>query len=115
MRRTPEQAARDRIDAQLADCGWIVHDSRKAEFSAGRGIALREVRMSTGPCDYLLLVEERAWLGLSRDHIATSLSIEPDGFEHARFSHRGSLGKVHPLFGNDLPRPLDESNEALAA
>jgi type I restriction enzyme, R subunit len=61
--RTPEQEARDRIDAQLAECGWIVQDSRKADFSAGRGIALREVRMSTGPCDYLLLVD-RAPLGV---------------------------------------------------
>jgi type I restriction enzyme, R subunit len=56
MPRSPEQEARAIIDAQLADCGWLVQDSRKADFSAGGGIALREVRMSTGPCDYLLLV-----------------------------------------------------------
>jgi len=49
MPRMPEQEARAKIDAQLADCGWIVQDSRKADFSAGRGIALREVRMTAGP------------------------------------------------------------------
>ena len=59
--------------------------------------------------------EQRAWLGLIRDHIATSLSIEPDDFDYAPFSHRGGLGKAHQLFGAELPRLLDELNEALAA
>jgi len=59
--------------------------------------------------------EQRAWLGLIRDHIATSLSIEPDDFDYAPFSHRGGLGKAHQLFGSELPRLLDELNEALAA
>ena len=56
MPRAPEQEAREKIDAQLEECGWLVQDSRKADFSAGRGIALREVRLKSGPCDYLLLV-----------------------------------------------------------
>ena len=60
MPRTPEQQAREKIDAQLEDCGWIVQDSRKADFSAGRGIALREVRLKSGACDYLLLADRKA-------------------------------------------------------
>lgn len=63
MPRAPEQEARAKIDAQLEECGWIVQDYRKADFPAGRGIALREVRLATGPCDYLLLVD-RAPLGV---------------------------------------------------
>ncbi|HXI13787.1 MAG TPA: type I restriction-modification enzyme R subunit C-terminal domain-containing protein [Thermoanaerobaculia bacterium] len=59
--------------------------------------------------------EQRTWLGLIRDHIATSLSIEPDDFDYAPFTHRGGLGRAHQLFGSDLPRLLDELNEALAA
>ncbi len=59
--------------------------------------------------------EQRAWLSLIRDHIATSLSIEPDDFDYAPFSHRGGLGKAHQLFGAELPRLLEELNEALAA
>lgn len=59
--------------------------------------------------------EQRAWLELIRDHIATSLSIEPNDFDYAPFSQRGGLGKAHQLFGNDLPKLLDELNEALAA
>jgi type I restriction enzyme R subunit len=52
---TPEQSARQQIDAQLAACGWVVQDYKAVDFSAGRGIALREVPLKTGPCDYLLL------------------------------------------------------------
>jgi type I restriction enzyme R subunit len=57
---TPEQRARQQIDAQLAACGWIVQDYKAVDFSAGRGIALREVPLTTGPCDYLLLVDRKA-------------------------------------------------------
>jgi type I restriction enzyme, R subunit len=54
-------------------------------------------------------------LGLIRDHIATSLSIDPEDFEYAPFSQRGGLGRVHQLFGEQLPGLLDELNEVLAA
>ncbi|MGH8115368.1 MAG: type I restriction-modification enzyme R subunit C-terminal domain-containing protein, partial [Rhodanobacteraceae bacterium] len=59
--------------------------------------------------------EQRAWLELIRDHIATSLNIEPDDFDYSPFRQRGGLGKVHQLFGEQLPGLLDELNEALAA
>ena len=50
-----------------------------------------------------------------RDHIAASLSIEPDDFDYAPFSQRGGLGKAHQLFGESLPALLDELNTTLAA
>jgi type I restriction enzyme R subunit len=59
--------------------------------------------------------EQLAWLHLIRDHIATSLSIEPDDFDYAPFSQRGGLGKAHQVFGERLPKLLDELNEVLAA
>jgi type I restriction enzyme R subunit len=59
--------------------------------------------------------EQLAWLDLIRDHIATSLSIEKDDFNLPPFSQRGGLGKAHQLFGDDLPKLLDELNEVLAA
>ena len=59
--------------------------------------------------------DQLAWLNLIRDHISTSLSIEPDDFEYAPFSHRGGLGKAAQLFGDLLPKLLDELNERLAA
>jgi type I restriction enzyme R subunit len=59
--------------------------------------------------------EQLAWLNLIRDHIATSLSIEPDDFDYAPFSQRGGLGKAHQLFGDTLLPLLDELNLKLVA
>ena len=59
--------------------------------------------------------EQLAWLNLIRNHIATSLSIEPDDLELSPFNQRGGLGKAHQLFGEYLPRLLEELNEKLVA
>ena len=59
--------------------------------------------------------DQRAWLALIRDHIATSLSIEPEDFDYAPFSQRSGLGKAYQLFGDRLNALLDEINTALAA
>jgi type I restriction enzyme R subunit len=59
--------------------------------------------------------EQMAWLNLIQGHIATSLSIEPEDFDYAPFSQQGGLGKAHQLFGEQLPRLLEELNEVLAA
>ena len=59
--------------------------------------------------------EQLDWLNLIRDHIATSLSIDPEDLELSPFNQRGGLGKAHQLFGEQLPDLLDELNEVLAA
>lgn len=43
---TPEQKARQQIDAMLVASGWVVQDYKAVDFSAGRGIALREVPLT---------------------------------------------------------------------
>ncbi len=78
MPRAPEQAARVRIDSQLEGCGWVVQDFRKADFSAGRGIALREVRLETGPCDYLLIVDRKPVGVIEAKKEGTALSTVAD-------------------------------------
>jgi type I site-specific restriction endonuclease len=65
--------------------------------------------------DVMFTPEQRAWLELIRDHIATAISIEPNDFNYAPFSQRGGLGKAHQLFGDELTKLLDELNEVLAA
>lgn len=50
MPDTPEQRARRQIDAQLIACGWVVQDYRQFNPAAGRGIALCETPLKTGPC-----------------------------------------------------------------
>jgi len=59
--------------------------------------------------------EQTHWLEMIRDHIAANLSIESDDFDYAPFSGEGGLGKVHQLFGEQLPAILDELNQGLAA
>ena len=59
--------------------------------------------------------DQLSWLRLIRDHIATSLSIEPEDLDLSPFNQRGGLGKAHQLFGERLPKLLDELNEVLAA
>ena len=59
--------------------------------------------------------EQLSWVRLIRDHIATAISIEPEDLELSPFNQRGGLGKAHQLFGEQLPKLLDELNEVLAA
>ena len=58
--KPPEQRAREQIDTQLVACGWVVQNYKQYNPSAGRGIALREVPLKSGSCDYLLLVDRNA-------------------------------------------------------
>lgn len=60
MPETPEQRARQQIDAQLIACGWVIQDYKQFNPSAGSGIALREVPLKSGTCDYLLIVDRKA-------------------------------------------------------
>ena len=77
-----------------------------------RAVALAKA----GPTGSLTFTPEQlAWLNLIRDHIATSLSIEPSDLDLSPFNQRGGLGKAHQLFGEQLPTLLDELNEVLAA
>jgi type I restriction enzyme R subunit len=59
--------------------------------------------------------DERRWLDAIKDHIANALAIEPDDFSDVPFSAMGGLAKVHQLFGDRLPKLLEELNERLAA
>jgi type I restriction enzyme R subunit len=59
--------------------------------------------------------DQLAWLNLIRDHIATAASIDTEDFDYAPFIQRGGLGKAYQLFGDGLPRLLDELNSTLAA
>ena len=59
--------------------------------------------------------EQQQWLELICNHIAASLSIEPDDFEYEPFTQKGGLGRAYQLFGNELPTILQELNEGLTA
>jgi type I restriction enzyme R subunit len=58
----PEQKARQDIDAQLDESGWIVQNRDEANIAAGRGVAIREFKLKKGHgfVDYLLFVDGHA-------------------------------------------------------
>ena len=56
---TPEQEARDNIDALLEQAGWKAQSKKKIDFSAGLGIAVREYQTDVGPADYVLFVDKK--------------------------------------------------------
>ena len=72
-------------------------------------------RRSVSPVDSPFTPDQLTWLHLIRDHIASSLSIDPDDFDYSPFAQRGGLGRAHQLFGEQLPKLLEELNETLAA
>jgi type I restriction enzyme R subunit len=50
-----------------------------------------------------------------RDHVAANLGVTVEDFEYAPFSQQGGLGRVHQLFGAELPKVLGSLTEALVA
>jgi type I restriction enzyme, R subunit len=59
--------------------------------------------------------EQLRWLGMMRDHIATSLEIDMDSFDLTPFTNEGGLARASRVFGKDLRVIVQELNEALAA
>lgn len=56
--QTPEQIARDKIDAQLREAGWTIGDYKKVNVYQSQGVALREYRTEDGKrADYVLFVD----------------------------------------------------------
>ena len=85
---TPEAEARQQIDAQLVAAGWIVQDYKAVNLSAGRGIALREVPLDSGRCDYLLVVDRHTVGIIEAKKRGATLSTVADQSDH---------------YGNNLP------------
>ena len=56
---TPEERARQNIDAQLTTAGWVVQERDAANLSAARGVAVGEFPLTTGFADYMLFVDKR--------------------------------------------------------
>src|SRR5437899_10982627 len=57
---TPEEKARQQIDAMLTASGWKVQSKDAVNLSAARGIAIRELSFKTGEPDYTLFVDGKA-------------------------------------------------------
>ncbi len=95
----PEKRARLEIDAQLTASGWVVQDYKAVDLSAGRGVALREVPLKTGPCDYLLVVDRTPVGVVEAKKAGSKLSTVAE--QSARYSvglpDFLSVGRIGPL------------------
>jgi type I restriction enzyme, R subunit len=85
---TPEQLARQNIDAQLAACGWIVQDRGEMNLHAGRGVALREFPVQGGSADYMLFVDRLAAGVIEAKPEGTPLSRVPEQAQGYAAGHR---------------------------
>lgn len=57
---TPEELARQQIDALLQQCGWTVQPKSQINLTASNGIAVCELTFKTGEPDYTLFVDGKA-------------------------------------------------------
>jgi len=55
----PEGNARQQIDKDLIQAGWIIQNKNQINLSAGLGIAVREYQTDSGPADYILFVDKK--------------------------------------------------------
>ena len=59
--------------------------------------------------------EQMEWLRLVKDHIAASLSIEPNDLDLSPFDSKGGLGRFYEVFGDQYEAVLAELNRELVA
>ena len=116
----PHSAVKKNPVARFADLVSLVRFSLEqqpvlAPFADSVHERFNEWLMDKAKAGTAFTPEQLAWLNLIRDHIATSLSIEPEDLELSPFNQRGGLGKAHQLFGAALPDLLNELNNVLAA
>jgi type I restriction enzyme, R subunit len=72
--RPPEERARQQIDATLIAAGWTIQNFKELNLAAGNGIALCEVPLKSGRCDYLLLVDRKPIGVIEAKKVGTRLS-----------------------------------------
>ena len=87
---TPEDIAREQIDAMLEASGWQVQDRRDLNLSAGRGVAVRELSLDTGEPDYLLFVDGIAIGTVEAKPAGHSLiGVEPQSSKYVKGKYKG--------------------------
>ena len=100
---TPEAQAREKIDEQLIASGWVIQNYKAANLGAGQGIAIREVPLKTGPCDYLLVVDRRPVGVIEAKKMGTTLSGVADQSANYAENLPDFLAKMMPAGVSGLP------------
>jgi type I restriction enzyme R subunit len=103
----PEQKARQQIDAQHLQSGWVVQDCADLDISAGLGVAVREFPLKSGFADYLLYVDGR---------VAGVVEAKPEGHtlagvETQSAKYQDGLPANLPHFVLPLPFAYESTGE----
>ena len=98
---TPEEKARQMIDARLEQSGWVIQDSTHLRRHAAMGVAVREYPTSTGSVDYALFVEGTlvGVVEAKRDNMGENMSaVEPQSKRYASSVFKYVPGRPHIRF-----------------
>src|SRR5882724_6627915 len=97
---SPEELAREKIDALLTQCGWVIQNRSTINLPASRGIAIREALLKDrDEVDYLLFVDGKA--------IGT-VEAKPEGYtltgvEEQSDKYGKGLLDIYPKWRDPLP------------
>jgi type I restriction enzyme, R subunit len=105
--QNPEQKARDIIDKQLLECGWLIQDKKKFNLAAGLGIAIREYQTDIGPADYVLFVDKKpvGIIEAKREEEGVRLTTVEE--QSAQYAH----AKLRLLNNDPLPFVYESTGE----
>lgn len=104
---TPEQQARELIDAKLAASGWSVQPYRDMNLGAGLGLAVTEFPGAHGPADYLLYVDGKAIGVVEAKPVGHTLK----GVEGQSASYSDGLPDALPAWRRPLPFQYESTGE----
>jgi type I restriction enzyme R subunit len=96
---TPEEQARQLIDAKLGASGWVVQSYRGMNLAAAPGLAVTEFPGAHGPADYLLYVDSKA-IGIVE---AKPVGHTLKGVEGQSASYADGLAARLPAWHRPLP------------
>ena len=118
--QTPEQKARNEIDKKLNDAGWIVQEKSMIDWSASRGIAVKEYLTDVGPADYVLFVDKKpvGIIEAKRDEEGHRLTVvEEQSAEYAssklKYLNNDPLPFVYESTGELTPVPRRSRSQGL--
>ncbi|HZV69326.1 MAG TPA: type I restriction endonuclease [Saprospiraceae bacterium] len=84
--QSPEQLARDHIDASLVQSGWVIQDKKKFNLSAAPGVAIREYQTDTGPADYILFVDKKPVGVIEAKRVEEGVNLSKDEDQSERYA-----------------------------
>lgn len=106
LAQTPEENARELIDAKLVASGWVIHSYRDMNLDAGPGLAITEFPGAHGPADYLLYVDGKA-IGVVEAKASPTLK----GVEGQSASYTDGLAANLPAWRRPLPFQYESNGE----